>query len=71
MARFEVDEEVDVAAVDGFAAGNRTEHPHPRGTTRASNLDDLVASIAQLGQRHSGHRSQDMSDEPPDSGSAP
>ena len=52
---FEVDEEVHVARLCRFASGDRAEDTNPRRTTGASDLDDLAAPCAQLGQRRCGH----------------
>jgi hypothetical protein len=57
----EVHQEVDLAVVTGIAAGDGAEHPHPRRTAGAGDLDDVVAALAQLGQGRTGHR-QDNSD---------
>lgn len=53
--RLEIDEEVDVARVGCFTAGDRADDAHVRGPPSARDLDDLVATLAQLRQRRCGH----------------
>jgi hypothetical protein len=48
--RLQIDEEIHIARFRGITSGNRTEDPHVRGASSARDLDDLVASFAQLGQ---------------------
>ena len=52
---FEIDKEVHVARLGRFASRDRPEHTTPRRTPGASDLDDLAAPCAQLGQRRCGH----------------